>query len=73
MMKLKHCFLKKLTVVRNRIERFALWQRRCYDYNCQTIKSMWDKIYYCHNNPVVRGLVKDPGDWQYSSYNWYNG
>ncbi|MCP4705779.1 MAG: hypothetical protein GY865_14365 [candidate division Zixibacteria bacterium] len=63
----------RFTVVRNRLERFSLWQRRCFDYNCRSESSMWEKVNYCHNNPVARKIVRSPGEWQYSSYNWYNG
>jgi hypothetical protein len=27
--------------------------------------------YYMHNNPVKRGLVKEPGDWPWSSWRFY--
>ncbi len=49
------------------------WQLRCYDHNCRSLETVIEKINYCHNNPVTRGLVKYPGDWKYSSYNWMNG
>jgi len=65
--------ITKLTVIRNRMERFAFWQRRCYDHNCRSEKSLWEKIEYCHNNPVKRGLVKTADAWQWSSYKWYQG
>jgi hypothetical protein len=48
-------------------------QRRCYDNNCRTSERVREKIEYCHNNPVVRKLVSAPGQWQWSSYNWYIG
>ena len=48
-------------------------QRRCYDHNCRSIESVREKVRYCHNNPVARGLVNAPGDWEWSSYNWYRG
>ncbi len=51
----------------------VFWQLRCYDHNCRTLKTVMEKINYCHNNPVVRGLVEFPGEWRYSSYNWMNG
>jgi putative transposase len=63
----------RLTVIRNRVERFALWQRRCYDYNCRSEEILWEKVNYCHNNPVRRGLVRSPCEWKWSSYGWYNG
>jgi len=65
-------FVKRFTVVRNRLERFSFWQRRCFDYNCRSESSMWEKVNYCHNNPVRRQLVGSPDEWPYSSYNWYN-
>ena len=51
----------------------ALWQRRCYDHNCRTAEIVREKINYCHANPVKGGLVRDPIDWEYSSYRWYMG
>ncbi len=51
----------------------AFWQRRCYDHNCRLQKTIMEKIQYCHKNPVVRGLVETPGDYFWSSYNWYMG
>ncbi|MCP4685934.1 MAG: hypothetical protein GY867_10890 [bacterium] len=51
----------------------AIWQRRCYDHNCRTTDIVVEKIRYCHNNPVSRGLVSKPNDWPWSSYRWYHG
>jgi putative transposase len=51
----------------------VFWQRRCYDHNCRTPDTVREKIQYCHNNPVSRGLVSEPSDWEWSSYNWYQG
>jgi putative transposase len=51
----------------------AVWQRRCYDYNCRTPEIVKEKIVYCHNNPVQRGLVAAPDDWLWSSCGWYQG
>lgn len=65
--------LPSLTIKRNGVYRFALWQRRCYDHNCRSVESLWEKVNYCHNNPVKRGLVGEPGEWEWSSYRWYKG
>jgi len=54
-------------------ESVQVWQRRCYDHNCRTPLSTREKIEYCHKNPVTRGLVQEPGEWRWSSYNWYEG
>ena len=51
----------------------VFWQRRCYDHNCRTPETVREKINYCHNNPVKLGLVSDPSEWMWSSYNWYQG
>lgn len=51
----------------------AIWHRRCYDHNCRTRETTIEKIEYCHNNPVKRGLISDPSGWRWSSYRWYNG
>jgi putative transposase len=65
--------LSRLSVVREGIKRNVFWQRRFYDHNCRTQSSVIEKINYCHSNPVIRGLVKNPGDWRWSSYRWYHG
>ncbi len=49
------------------------WQKRCYDHNCRTPETVREKIRYCHNNPVTAGIVGSPGEWLWSSYNWYQG
>ena len=56
------------TVIRDGEQRFAFWKRRCYDHNCRSEESVWQKVNYCHNNPVKRGLVPKPEDWVWSSY-----
>ncbi len=63
----------RLRIYRNGQERTVFWQRRCYDHNCRTTEIVREKINYCHNNPVKRGMVGTPGEWQWSSYNWYQG
>ena len=51
----------------------VFWNRRCYDHNCRTAEETLEKINYCHMNPVRAGLVEEPGEWVWSSYNWYQG
>jgi putative transposase len=65
--------IHRLTAMRNGRQRFALWQRRCFDHNCRSDESVWEKVEYCHNNPVTRGLVSKPDDWKWSSCRWYEG
>jgi putative transposase len=65
--------LAELKIIRNRTEKYVVWQRRCYDHNCRKNESVWEIINYCHNNPVKRGLVDTPGQWPWSSYRNYYG
>jgi len=60
-------------VVKDGRERRKFWQPRCYDHNCRTTQTVVEKINYCHNNPVVRKLVSEPGQWRWSSFNWHAG
>lgn len=49
------------------------WQRRFYDFNVWSRKKKIEKLNYMHMNPLKRGLVKDPKDWPWSSYAFYQG
>ena len=44
------------------------WQPRFYDFNVYSPKNKNEKLDYMHANPVVRGLVKHPKDWPWSSF-----
>ncbi len=65
--------IERLTVRRNKVDNFVFWQRRCYDHNCRDTESVWEKVIYCHNNPVKRGLVSELKNWIWSSYRYYSG
>jgi hypothetical protein len=43
-------------------------QREGYDMNVWTAKKDAEKLIYMHNNPVKRGLVKEPGAWAWPSW-----
>ncbi len=47
------------------------WQARYYDFNVRTAKKQVEKLRYMHRNPVKRGLVEKPEDWQWSSFRNY--
>jgi putative transposase len=47
------------------------WQPRFYDFNVYSAKKKREKLEYMHENPVKRGLVKDPGAWRWSSFLFY--
>jgi putative transposase len=47
------------------------WQTRYYDFNVYTERKRIEKLRYMHRNPVKRGLVASPNDWQWSSFPQY--
>ena len=50
---------------------YRVWQRRFYDLTVWSEKTRLEKLTYMHSNPVKRGLVKEPGDWPWSSWRFY--
>ena len=42
-----------------------------YDRNIFSTKALMSAINYIHANPVRRGLVEDPLDWEWSSARWW--
>src|SRR5690348_14126571 len=51
----------------------AFWQARFYDFNVYSKGKKSEKLNYIHANPVIRGLVKHPRDWRWSSWGIYYG
>jgi len=51
----------------------VFWMKRCYDHNCRSPKTVLEKIEYCHKNPVRGGLVDSATEWEWSSFNYYQG
>jgi putative transposase len=49
----------------------SFWQARYYDVNVWSESKFVEKLRYIHRNPVTRGLVKRPEDWQWSSFRHY--
>lgn len=47
------------------------WQPRFYDFNVWSAKKRKEKLDYMHMNPVNRGLVKNPAEWVWSSFTFY--
>jgi len=47
------------------------WQPRYYDFNVFSSKKQVEKLKYMHRNPVKRGLVEKPDDWEWSSFRHY--
>ena len=58
-------------VGRSALARYRVWQRKFYDMNIWSEKKRLEKLTYMHHNPVKRGLVKEPGDWPWSSWRFY--
>jgi putative transposase len=50
-------------------ELWRFWQERFYDFYVHSGKK--EKLDYMHANPVVRGLVKHPKEWPWSSWEFY--
>ena len=65
--------LENLRTQKDGKDRIAFWKPRCYDHNCRSNDTVIEKITYCHNNPVKRGLVMSPDEWLWSSYESYTG
>jgi putative transposase len=55
----------------NELPHRAFWQERFYDFNVFTSKKRIEKLRYMHRNPLKRGLVESPEEWQWSSYRSY--
>jgi putative transposase len=49
----------------------SFWQARYYDFNVWSEKKFIEKLRYIYRNPVHRGLVARPEDWQWSSFRHY--
>jgi putative transposase len=47
------------------------WQARYYDFNVHNEEKRVEKLRYMHRNPVHRGLVDKPEEWQWSSFRHY--
>ena len=60
----------KLSVSMRRRER-PFWQAHSYDFNVSAHEKFVEKLRYIHRNPVRRGLVAKPEDWQWSSFRHY--
>jgi len=54
-----------------RPEPAPIWQKRFYDFNVWTEDKHIEKLRYMHRNPVKRGLVDRPEQWEWSSFRSY--
>ncbi len=63
--------VKQITLRKLRGLREKFWQERYFDRNIRGEAARSEVIRYIHRNPVKRGLVASPGDYQWSSFNHY--
>jgi len=63
--------LDKLAVGTGTQKHARFWQSGGgYDLNIWDEKKALEKARYCHNNPVLRGLVTKAEQWKWSSFRW---
>ena len=60
----------KTSVAKQSTQR-PFWLVRYYDFNVHSEVKRIEKLRYIHRNPVARGLVYGPEDWQWSSFRHY--
>jgi putative transposase len=51
--------------------RFRFWKEKPRVFPISREEDVINKLDYIHNNPVRRGLVKSPEDWEHSSFRYY--
>jgi len=67
-------WLTKLRVREGKRIRHRFWQPGGgYDRNVTSWSALRAMIDYIHANPVRRGLVSKPEEWEWSSARWYSG
>ncbi len=59
------------TSVAKRCTQRPFWLARYYDFNVHSEAKRIEKLHYIHRNPVTRGLVYEPRDWEWSSFRHY--
>ena len=63
--------VKQITSCKLKGPREKFWEQRYYDSNVHGEEARSEVIRYIHRNPVKRGLVASPSDYQWSSFNHY--
>ena len=51
---------------------YQVWQESFHPKEILTDEIFQQKIDYIHMNPVKKGLVNEPGDWEYSSAGFFS-
>ncbi len=57
-------YKEKIRIKKN----FNLWQARFWDHVIRDEVDFVNHLHYMHYNPVKHGYVRDPIDWQFSSF-----
>jgi putative transposase len=61
-----------LRIHRHRETSGAFWQHQFWDRFVRHAREYSTRLEYMHFNPVRRGLVREPGDWPWSSHTNYS-
>ena len=65
---------KVIQALKLSVTKQTFWQKRYYDFNVFSESKRIEKLRYLHRNPVTRGLVAEPDQWPWSSFNqWRTG
>ena len=59
------------TSVAKQSTQHPFWLARYYDFNVHSEAKKVEKLRYLHRNPVARGLVYAPEDWEWSTFRHY--
>ncbi len=59
------------TSVSKQSDQRPFWLPRYYDFNVHSEVKRVEKLRYMHRNPVMRGLVVHPEEWEWSSFRHY--
>lgn len=68
---IKGNFARKYNEIHKR--KNPVWQKRYYETVMREEKDIVHRINYTHNNPVRKGIVLEPKDYEFSSYHQYFG
>src|ERR1700733_7572580 len=68
---IKRYFSMEMNASINHRKEKEVWQRRFWEHTIRDENDWQKHMDYIHYNPVKHGLVRMPGDWQYSSFNYW--
>ena len=64
---------KWMNGTKNHRREVTIWQRRYWEHQIRNEEDYQKHLDYLHYNPVKHGLVKQVGDWPYSTFHKYVG